>query len=184
MSACRRLPPPSQRRLLCRHMPRLPASPSTAPQATSLPLFSQVKLVLQQNRFFVESPHPEILRKLLADPVVKDAARLDKPGGADGGWPPLLLLSDCCLTWSLASLCSTMRAAGRAARHAAVDAAAHLSRPPAPLPGPLQAPAAASSKWVPRAATERWPTWQRSRRSTWQQVRAVVLCGFRTLLIA
>ncbi|PSC73140.1 DNA repair helicase XPB1-like [Micractinium conductrix] len=46
--------------------------------------YGKVKLVLQQNRFFVESPHPEILRKLLADPVVKDAARLDKPGGADG----------------------------------------------------------------------------------------------------
>ena len=146
MSACRRLPPPSQRRLLCRHMPRLPASPSTAPQATSLPLFSQVKLVLQQNRFFVESPHPEILRKLLADPVVKDAARLDKPGGADGGWPPLLLLSDCCLTWSLASL------AVPCVQLDALHVTLRLMRrrtsagPPAPLPGPLQAPAAASSQ--------------------------------------
>lgn len=33
----------------------------------------QVKLVLQQNRFFVESPHPEILKQLLRDSVIKDA---------------------------------------------------------------------------------------------------------------
>jgi hypothetical protein len=48
----------------------------------------QVKLVLQQNKFFVESPHPEVLRRLLADPTIRDAARLpgdSKPDGAGGG---------------------------------------------------------------------------------------------------
>lgn len=40
--------------------------------------------MLQQNRFFVESPHPEILRQLLRDPVIK-AAAVPAPGGAGAG---------------------------------------------------------------------------------------------------
>lgn len=39
--------------------------------------------MLQQNRFFVESPHPEILRQLLRDPTIK-AAAVPAPGGASG----------------------------------------------------------------------------------------------------
>ncbi|KAL4441851.1 hypothetical protein ABPG77_003767 [Micractinium sp. CCAP 211/92] len=46
--------------------------------------YGKVKLVLQQNRFFVESPHPEILRQLLRDPVIK-AAAVPAPGGAGAG---------------------------------------------------------------------------------------------------
>lgn len=45
----------------------------------------QVKLVLQQNKFFVESPHPDILRKLKRDPVIADAAVLPDRGGGTGG---------------------------------------------------------------------------------------------------
>jgi len=33
----------------------------------------QVKLVLKHNKFLVESPHPEVLRQLLEDPVIKNA---------------------------------------------------------------------------------------------------------------
>ncbi|KAL4433953.1 hypothetical protein ABPG75_000394 [Micractinium tetrahymenae] len=46
--------------------------------------YGKVKLVLQQNKFFVESPHPEILRQLLKDPTIKSAA-LPAPGGAKPG---------------------------------------------------------------------------------------------------
>ena len=38
-----------------------------------------MKLVLQQNRFFVESPDPAILRRLLADPAISDAAATAPP---------------------------------------------------------------------------------------------------------
>jgi DNA excision repair protein ERCC-3 len=46
--------------------------------------YGKVKLVLQQNRFFVESPHPDILRQLLRDTVIKDAAM--KPNEGAGGF--------------------------------------------------------------------------------------------------
>jgi DNA excision repair protein ERCC-3 len=51
-----------------------------------LPACLQVKLVLQQNRFFVESPHPAILRQLLRDSAIADAAVLPdaRPGGGGG----------------------------------------------------------------------------------------------------
>ncbi|KAI7835846.1 hypothetical protein COHA_010244 [Chlorella ohadii] len=49
--------------------------------------YGKVKLVLQQNRFFVESPHPDILRQLLRDTVIKDAAMKPKEGeGGAGGF--------------------------------------------------------------------------------------------------
>ncbi|KAI3434686.1 hypothetical protein D9Q98_002749 [Chlorella vulgaris] len=48
--------------------------------------YGKVKLVLQQNKFCVESAHPEILRRLLRDPVIADAAQLPaKAGAATGG---------------------------------------------------------------------------------------------------
>lgn len=34
--------------------------------------YGKVKLVLKHNRYFVESPHPEILQKILKDPVIQD----------------------------------------------------------------------------------------------------------------
>lgn len=34
--------------------------------------YGKVKLVLKQNRYFIESPFPEILQKLLKDPVIKE----------------------------------------------------------------------------------------------------------------
>lgn len=47
--------------------------------------YGKVKLVLQQNRFFVESPHPEILRQLLEDRVIKDASELPQAPGSIAG---------------------------------------------------------------------------------------------------
>jgi DNA excision repair protein ERCC-3 len=35
-------------------------------------LIPQVKLVLKHNQYFVESPHPEVLQKMLKDPVVQE----------------------------------------------------------------------------------------------------------------
>lgn len=32
----------------------------------------QVKLVLKHNKYFVESPYPEVLQKLLKDPVIQE----------------------------------------------------------------------------------------------------------------
>lgn len=34
--------------------------------------YGKVKLVLKHNKYFVESPHPEILQKLLKDPVIQE----------------------------------------------------------------------------------------------------------------
>lgn len=34
--------------------------------------YGKVKLVLKHNKYFVESPHPEVLQKLLKDPVVQE----------------------------------------------------------------------------------------------------------------
>ncbi len=42
----------------------------------------QVKLVLQHNKFYVESPDEAILRKLAKDPVISEARVL--PEGANG----------------------------------------------------------------------------------------------------
>lgn len=39
--------------------------------------YGKVKLVLQNNKFLVESPHPHILRRLLADEVIQDARLLE-----------------------------------------------------------------------------------------------------------
>ena len=44
---------------------------------------AQVKLVLKHNKFFVESPHPDVLRDLLRDSVIQ-AARVDHDPAADG----------------------------------------------------------------------------------------------------
>eukprot|EP00899_Mesostigma_viride_P004782 jgi/Mesvir1/14304/Mv09727-RA.4 len=43
--------------------------------------YGKVKLVLQKNRFFVESTHPEIIQKLLQDEVIA-AARINADNGA------------------------------------------------------------------------------------------------------
>lgn len=47
--------------------------------------YGKVKLVLKHNKYFVESPHPEILQKILKDPVVQSCRlkRTEKDG--DGG---------------------------------------------------------------------------------------------------
>lgn len=34
--------------------------------------FIQVKLVLKHNKYFIESPFPEVLQKLLKDPVIQE----------------------------------------------------------------------------------------------------------------
>lgn len=39
--------------------------------------FFQVKLVLKHNKYFIESPHPEVIQKLLKDPVIQEC-RLKK----------------------------------------------------------------------------------------------------------
>lgn len=41
--------------------------------------YGKVKLVLKHNRYFIESPHPEILQKLLKDPVIQQC-RLKRTG--------------------------------------------------------------------------------------------------------
>ena len=43
----------------------MPAKVSAQPAHLYPPCSRQVKLVLQRNRFFVESPHPNILKRLL-----------------------------------------------------------------------------------------------------------------------
>lgn len=40
----------------------------------------QVKLVLQHNKFFVESPDPRILEEMLRDPVIAAARVMDRSG--------------------------------------------------------------------------------------------------------
>jgi DNA excision repair protein ERCC-3 len=48
--------------------------------------YGKVKLVLQRNKFFLESAHPAVLRTLLADDVIA-AARVAPEAAADGGAP-------------------------------------------------------------------------------------------------
>lgn len=45
--------------------------------------YGKVKLVLKHNKYFVESPHPEVLQKLLKDPVVQ-SCRLKRAENEDG----------------------------------------------------------------------------------------------------
>lgn len=45
--------------------------------------YGKVKLVLKQNKYFVESPHPEILQKILKDPVVQ-SCRLKRTEATEG----------------------------------------------------------------------------------------------------
>lgn len=45
--------------------------------------YGKVKLVLMQNKYFVESPHPEILQKILKDPVIQ-SCRLKRSENTDG----------------------------------------------------------------------------------------------------
>lgn len=44
--------------------------------------YGKVKLVLKHNRYFVESPHPEVLQKILKDPVIQ-SCRLKREGGEE-----------------------------------------------------------------------------------------------------
>lgn len=44
--------------------------------------YGKVKLVLKHNKYFIESPHPEILQKLLKDPVIQEC-RLKRNEGED-----------------------------------------------------------------------------------------------------
>nr|CAD7424080.1 unnamed protein product [Timema monikensis] len=46
--------------------------------------YGKVKLVLKHNRYFVESPHPEVLQKLLKDPVIQDCRLRRNIEGAGG----------------------------------------------------------------------------------------------------
>lgn len=52
--------------------------------------FGKAKLVLKDNRFYVESQFPEVLRELLKNPIIKDARNIEVAGegsatGATGG---------------------------------------------------------------------------------------------------
>lgn len=47
-------------------------------------LIPQVKLVLKHNQYFVESPHPEVLQKMLKDPVVQECRLRRNVDAADG----------------------------------------------------------------------------------------------------
>lgn len=47
----------------------------------------QVKLVLKHNQYFVESPHPEVLQKMLKDPVIQECRlrrNIDTTDGSAG----------------------------------------------------------------------------------------------------
>lgn len=47
--------------------------------------YGKVKLVLKHNKYFVESPHPEVLQKLLKDPIVQSCRlRQKEETGEDG----------------------------------------------------------------------------------------------------
>lgn len=46
--------------------------------------YGKVKLVLKHNRYFVESPHPEVLQKILKDPVVQSCRLKRSEGEGDG----------------------------------------------------------------------------------------------------
>ena len=59
------------------------------------PPLSQVKLVLQHNKFYVESPDPAILRKLLKDPVIQEARVLSDAGDAGDGLQVMPLPAQC-----------------------------------------------------------------------------------------
>lgn len=43
--------------------------------------YGKVKLVLKQNKYFVESSHPEVLQKLLKDPVIQECRLRHSDGG-------------------------------------------------------------------------------------------------------
>ena len=58
---------------------------------------AQVKLVLKHNKFFVESPHPDVLRDLLRDSVIQ-AARVDAKEPIDGNGQ----VHRSCLVWQMA----------------------------------------------------------------------------------
>lgn len=45
--------------------------------------YGKVKLVLKHNKYFIESPHPEILQKLLKDPVIQQCRLKRTEEGAD-----------------------------------------------------------------------------------------------------
>lgn len=45
--------------------------------------YGKVKLVLKHNKYFVESPHPDILQKILKDPVIQEC-RLKRSAEAEG----------------------------------------------------------------------------------------------------
>ena len=47
-------------------------------------LIPQVKLVLKHNQYFVESPHPDVLQKMLKDPVVQECRLRRNVDAADG----------------------------------------------------------------------------------------------------
>lgn len=46
--------------------------------------YGKVKLVLKHNKYFIESPHPEILQKLLKDPVIQTCRLKRKEEDGDG----------------------------------------------------------------------------------------------------
>ncbi|KAJ4430992.1 hypothetical protein ANN_19585 [Periplaneta americana] len=46
--------------------------------------YGKVKLVLKHNQYFIESPHPEVLQKLLKDPVVQECRLRRNVDSADG----------------------------------------------------------------------------------------------------
>lgn len=46
--------------------------------------YGKVKLVLKHNQYFVESPHPEVLQKMLKDPVVQECRLRRNVDAADG----------------------------------------------------------------------------------------------------
>ncbi|KAJ6647282.1 General transcription and DNA repair factor IIH helicase subunit XPB [Pseudolycoriella hygida] len=48
--------------------------------------YGKVKLVLKHNKYFVESPHPEVLQKLLKDPVVQNCRLRPKDENGEDGF--------------------------------------------------------------------------------------------------
>ncbi|KFK33015.1 hypothetical protein AALP_AA6G319200 [Arabis alpina] len=46
--------------------------------------YGKVKLVLKKNRYFIESPFPDVLKRLLSDAVIKKARYCSEPYGDDG----------------------------------------------------------------------------------------------------
>ena len=66
------------------HPSRAPSSLPPSFHQPHHPVPPQVKLVLKRNKFFVESPYPDVLQRLLRDSIIAKARVLGAEGGEGG----------------------------------------------------------------------------------------------------